>query len=162
RPQRLLEQLRANHDAHALREAEANLIARHLDDLGGAAAELEPIQLCVTGVSLAPIDELRRQLRTRVGAALAAARTAADVDKILAALRPTPDPLPIAESLLAAQLRRSELADDTLTTIGGLDARIETLRQLLDLARTAGQSVRGVSRQLAILHERLGAIYQRG
>ena len=73
RPRRLLEQLRANHDAQVLREAEANLIGRHLDDLG-STAELEPIELCVVGVGLAPNDELRRQLRARVAASLAAIR----------------------------------------------------------------------------------------
>jgi hypothetical protein len=70
--------------------------------------------------------------------------------------------MPLAECLLAAELRRSELADDALAAIDALDLRIETLRQTLDLARSAGLSIRGVAQKLAILHDRLAAIYGRG
>ncbi|HEX7838900.1 MAG TPA: hypothetical protein VF469_15590, partial [Kofleriaceae bacterium] len=162
RPRRLLEQLRASHDAHALREAEVKLIARHLDELGRGATGLGPIELCVAAIGLAPTDELRARLRYHVSKALAVATKAKDVDAILQLLQAAPDPVAVADSLLAAQLLRSELGDDAMASVSDVDARIEALRQTLDVARSAGLAIRGVARRLAILHERLAETYVRG
>ena len=161
RPQRLLAQLRASHDVPALRQAEARLIARHLDELGSGATGLGPIELCVTAIGLAPADPLRARLRLHVAMALAAATKVKDVDAILGALQTAPDPVTVADSLIAAQVRRSELGDDTMASISDVDARIEALRHTLDVARSAGLPIRGVARRLAILHERLAETYAR-
>jgi hypothetical protein len=161
RPRRLLQHLRQSHDAHALRQAEANLIARGLDELGGATG-LESIELCVAAIGLAPSDDLRARLRRQVGTALAPATKVKEVDAILQRLQAAPDPVRVAESLLAAQLRRSELGDDALSSVGDLEARIEALRQTLDVARSATLAIRGVARRLVMLHERLAETYRRG
>jgi hypothetical protein len=161
RPRRLLQHLRASHDAHALRQAEANLIVRHLDALG-AASGLDPIEQCVAAIGLAPSDHLRAHLRRHVGTALAAATRVKEVDAILQLLGAAPEPLRVAEAVLAAQIRRSELGDDALSSVGDLEARIEALRQTLDVARSATLAVRGVAHRLLLLHNRLAAIYRRG
>jgi len=161
RPRRLLQHLRASHDAHALRQAEADLIARQLDELGGAAG-LESIELCVAAIGLAPSDDLRARLRRHVGTALAAATRVKEVDAILQRLQAAPDPVRVADSLLAAQLRRSEFGDDALSSIADLEARIEALRQTLDVARSAALAIRGVAERLVSLHERLAETYRRG
>lgn len=161
RPRRLLHHLRASHDAHALRQAEVNLIVRHLDE-PGAAAGLDSIELCVAAVGLAPSDELRGRLRRHVGTALRAATKVKQVDAILQLLQAAPDPVQVADGLLAAQLRRSELGDDALSSIGDLEARVEALRQTLDVARSAALAIRGIAQRLLILHDRLAATYLRG
>jgi hypothetical protein len=160
RPRRLLQQLRASHDSHALRQAEANLIASHLD--GAGSAGLEPIELCVAAIGLAPSDDLRTRLRNAVRRALAAATKVKEVDAILVRLQAAPDPVRVADGLLAAQIRRSELGDDALSSIGDLEARIESLRQTLDVARSAALAIRGIAQRLLILHDRLAATYLRG
>jgi hypothetical protein len=161
RPRRLLQHLRARHDAHALRRAEVDLIARHLDELGTAPG-LDSIELCVAAVGLAPSDDLRGRLRRHVGTALRTATKVKEVDAILQLLQAAPDRVQIADSLVAAQLRRSELGDDALSSVGDLEARIEVLRQTLDAARSAALAVRGVAQRLVILHERLAETYRRG
>jgi tetratricopeptide (TPR) repeat protein len=160
RPRRLLQHLRTSHDAHPLRQAEASLIARHLDELGGAAG-LESIELCVAAVGLAPSDDLRAHLRHHVATALRAATQVKQVDAILQLLQAAPDPVRVAEGLLTAQIRRSELGDAALSSTGYLEARIEALRQTLDVARSAALAVRGVAERLVILHERLAEAYRR-
>jgi tetratricopeptide (TPR) repeat protein len=161
RPRRLLQQLRQSHDAHALRQAEANLITRGLDELGGATG-LESIELCVAAIGLAPSDDLRARLRRQIGTALAPATKVKEVDAILQRLQAAPDPVRVAESLLVVQIRRSELGDDALSSVGDLEARIEALRQTLDVARSATLAIRGIAQRLLILHDRLAATYLRG
>ena len=113
-------------------------------------------------VALAPSDELRARLRNHVRWALAAATRVKDVDAVLVRLQAAPDPVRIADGLLAAQLRRSELGDDALSSIGDLEARIEVLRQTLDVARSAALAIRGIAQRLATLHDRLAATYLGG
>jgi hypothetical protein len=138
------------------------LITRHLDELGGGATGLGPIELCVAAIGLAPTDDLRWRLRQFASKELVAATRASDVDAILQLLAAAPDPAAVADSTLTAQLRRSALGDDALATVSDVDARIEVLRQTLDVARSAGLAVWGVAGRLARLHQRLAETYLRG
>ena len=167
RARRPLQAIRERHDTHTLREAEAELIRRHL--ARPDCDEADRIQRRVEILVLVPGDPARAALQREVTAALARASTADDVEAIIAVLRGATGGAEqlTGDLVFEAHLRQHELIDRhaaaqpdrELESVSLIEARVTELRQALDLARSRGGSQRRVIERLAALHERLAVLY---
>lgn len=146
---------RAGHDTRTLRDVEAELIMRYLDR-GRAADAMDRTRLLVEAMTLSPSETTRTRLHEQLAVTLAATKEPEAVDALLALLAETK----LADCVVAVQVRKSELGDRRLRSSGALEARVEELRRLIDVGRSAGAPLGRLLDRLVFLHERLQQVYE--